>query len=241
MAFHIKTEHFHGPFDLLLDLIERRKLHINEISLAKVTDDFISYIESQENFPMGESANFILVASTLLLIKSRSLLPNLELTQEEQGDIKSLELRLAIYKRIREASKTIEDRYGNVQLFAPEKRDFTEIVFSPGALSQTSITEAIKRILLAIPKVQALPKVVVQKVISLEEMIDRLTKRVEHSLKMSFREFTGREKSEKINVIVGFLAMLELVKRGIIKAEQKGSFDEIEIETQAAVGVPTYT
>jgi len=80
MPFEIKTERFEGPFDLLLDLIERRKISINEVALAKVTDNFISYIESHEDFPMKESAQFIFVAATLLLIKSKSLLPNLELS-----------------------------------------------------------------------------------------------------------------------------------------------------------------
>ncbi len=240
MAFEITTEQFQGPFDLLLDLIEKRKFFINEISLAKVTDDFISYIQTQENFPMGESASFILVAATLLLIKSKSLLPHLELTTEEQGDMKSLETRLAIYQRIREAGKVIEEKFGKTILFAPAERKFSETVFSPGSITSQHIFESVKKIIAQIPKVEQLPKVVVQKVISLEEMIERLTIRVEKSLKMSFRDFAGHDKSEKIHVIVGFLAMLELVKRGIIQAEQKGSFDEIEIESPE-IGVPRYT
>jgi segregation and condensation protein A len=65
--------------------VEKRKLFINDISLAKVTDDFISHIQQFEKLPMGESAQFILVASTLLLIKSRSLLPALKFTEEEEA------------------------------------------------------------------------------------------------------------------------------------------------------------
>ena len=240
MAFEIRTEHFNGPFELLLELIERRKLLINEITLAKVTDDFIAYIGSQENFPMGESAHFILVAATLILIKSKSLLPSLELSQDEQGDIKSLELRLAMYKRIREAGTGILKRYGDAPLFAPRKRDFLETVFSPGGLSGESILGAIQRVVAQIPKVEKLPQAIVQKVISLEAMIEKLAKRLEQSLKINFREFAGRGKSEKINVIVGFLAMLELVRRGIIRVEQKTIFDEIEMET-CNVGTPKYS
>ena len=87
MPFTVKTKDFEGPLDLLLDLIEKRKFFINDLSLAKVTDDFIAHIQQFENLPMGESAHFILVASTLLLIKSRSLLPQLNLTEEEQTDL----------------------------------------------------------------------------------------------------------------------------------------------------------
>lgn len=239
MAFEIRTEHFNGPFDLLLDLIERRKFLINEISLAKVTDDFIAYIDSQENFPMGESARFILVASTLVLIKSKSLLPMLELSSDEQGDIRSLEARLAIYKRIREAGISLRERYGTVLLFAPEQRNFMEKIFAPGNLSRSSIMNAIQRVVAQIPKVEKIPKAIVQKVISLESMIEKLTKRVEQSLKINFREFAGHEKSDKINMIVGFLAVLELIRRGIIRVEQKATFDEIEMEV-GHIGTPKY-
>ena len=76
MLFTVKTQSFEGPLDLLLDLIEKRKLFINDISLVKVTDDFIAHVRQFENLPMAESAHFILVASTLLLIKSKSLLPD---------------------------------------------------------------------------------------------------------------------------------------------------------------------
>ncbi len=240
MGFEVKTEHFNGPFDLLLDLIERRKLHVNEISLAKVTDDFIGYVESQQNFPMGESASFILVAATLILIKSKSLLPTLDLSQEEQGDIRSLETRLAIYKRIREAGAGIKTQFGQAPLFAPTERNFMETVFSPGSLSRENIMGAIQKVIAAIPKVEKLPKVIVQKVISLEAMIGRLTERMEQSLKISFRDFAGKDKGEKINVIVGFLAMLELVKRGIIRVEQKATFEDIEMET-GSIDVPKYS
>jgi segregation and condensation protein A len=240
MAFEIKTERFDGPFDLLLDLIEKRKISINEISLAKVTDDFLSYIERHEAFPMKESAHFILVAATLLLIKSKSLLPTLDLTTEEQGDIKSLETRLKIYKIIRDAGKSIQENFGDAPMFAPAKRDFTEPVFSPGKITGESIMSTIARIVAQIPKPERLSKVIVNKVISLEEMIEKLGKRIELGLRMSFKEFTGRDKAAKVDVIVSFLAMLELVKRGVIRVEQKSSFDDIEMETDG-VGVPKYS
>ena len=82
-TFKIKTEAFEGPLDLLLNLIEKRKLFINDISISKVADDYIAYIKNLNKFPIRESANFILIASTLLLIKSISLLPNLHLSEEE--------------------------------------------------------------------------------------------------------------------------------------------------------------
>ena len=128
MGFEIQHEQFKGPFELLLNLIEERKLLINEVSLSKVTDDFITYLQQQEKFPMGESAHFILVAATLILIKSKSLLPTLELTSEEQKRHKTLK---PDYKFIKESesrsdySRKIWQKYG----FCSTKQDFMETVF----------------------------------------------------------------------------------------------------------------
>lgn len=240
MGFEIKTEHFTGPFELLLELIERRKLFINELSLSKVTDDFISYINSKEDFPLAESAQFILIASTLLLIKSRSLLPNLELTQGEQADIKSLENRLTLYKMIKNAGREVESKFGRDIAFEPRFRTITEKIFLPGTLELSSIQTAILKVVDQIPKsAKRLPEIVVKKVVSLEEMITQLAHRIEQGLRIGFREFSGKEKTEKINVIVSFLAMLELVKRGAIRVEQRDIFDDIEIET-VNVDTPRY-
>ncbi len=100
-GFNIKTTVFEGPLDLLLNLVEKRKLFISDVSLAQVTDDFIRHVQSVENFPIGESAQFILIAATLLLIKSKSLLPTLQLTTEETENIHDLETRLKLYQKIK--------------------------------------------------------------------------------------------------------------------------------------------
>ncbi len=89
----VKTHIFEGPLDTLLSLIEKRKLFINDISLAQVADDYIAYIKSLNEFPIADSSHFILIASTLVLIKSKSLLPDLNLTTEEQESIDDLEDR----------------------------------------------------------------------------------------------------------------------------------------------------
>ncbi|MEK7068247.1 MAG: segregation/condensation protein A [Patescibacteria group bacterium] len=108
MPLTIKTSVYEGPLELLLELIERRKLLINDISLSQVADDFISYVNTHPELPVGEVAEFISLASTLLLIKSRSLLPTLNLTDEESRDIKQLEYRLAVYQILKEAAKGLE-------------------------------------------------------------------------------------------------------------------------------------
>ncbi len=239
-AFKIKTEVFEGPLDLLLSLVEKRKLFINDIALAKVTDDFIAHIQQFDKLPMGEAAQFILVASTLLLIKSRSLLPSLTLTEEEQTDIQDLEMRLKIYKRIKDASVHVQSLFGHEIIFQPSQSRPLTPVFSPHeSMNLLNLAKAIKDVIVSLPKKENLPKAVVRKVISLEEMIDSLTKRIQGGLRMSFKEFSAGHKEEKVNVIVSFLAMLELVKQGTIHVSQEQNFGDIHMETKS-VGVPRY-
>jgi segregation and condensation protein A len=240
MPFTVKTHSFEGPLDLLLDLIEKRKLFINDIALAKVTDDFIAHVKQFENLPMGESAHFILVASTLLLIKSKSLLPELALTEEEKGDIHDLETRLKIYKRIKEASKQVQALFGSEVIFPQSQSRPVNPVFAPSAeFTLEKALFSLKDLINRLPKKETLPKHVVQKVISIEEMIGTLTTRITSALRMSFKEFTKDHKENRVNVIVSFLAMLELVKEGVLHVSQESSFGDIQMETKD-VGVPRY-
>ena len=239
--YHVKTDVFEGPLELLLNLIEKRKLLINEISLAKVADDYIEFIKSHPEFPLGQTAHFILVASTLVLIKSKSLLPQLELSEEEQESVEDLELRLKLYQRFRDLGKVLQQQFGSSVLFS---RTFTKVddpVFVPDKeTNQEGMSAAISRVLLNLPKEkEAPPKTVVKKVVSLEEMIDSLTDRIQSTLKMSFRDFSGHGKKERVHVVVGFLAMLELVKQGMIRVEQEARFSDILMESDN-VSTPNY-
>lgn len=244
MSWNVKTDIFEGPLDLLLSLIEKRKLFINDISLAKVTDDYIAYLEQTPETPLGNRAHFILVASTLLLIKSKSLLPTLALTEEEEQSIEDLEHRLKEYKRIKELSVHLQKRFGAHILFQKNPQKHIKPVFSPEAMiTPHNLLSAIKDVIRNVPKIEHIPKAIVQKVISLEEMVEQLTIRVKQGLKMSFSDFSGGKKAisreERVTVIVSFLAMLELVKQGIIQAHQESRNTDIHMET-SEISVPSY-
>ena len=237
--FTVKHSSFEGPLDLLLNLIEKRKLFINDISLSKVADDYIAHVNELGHFPVAESAQFILIASTLLLIKSKSLLPTLDLTSEEQANIQDLEQRLKLYQRIKELSGHVREKFGKDIIFEKSARLITP-VFSPDtSMTIPNLTKAIQDLLQNLPKKEIVPKAVIKKVISLEDMIVNLTHRIKSNLKMSFREFARMGKEEKVNVIVSFLAMLELVKQGVILVKQDDEFSDIEMETKH-IGVPHY-
>jgi len=237
--YKVKTEVFEGPLDLLLSLIEKRKLFINDISLSKVTDDYISHVQNLADYSIPDRANFIVIASTLLLIKSKSLLPTLNLTGEEEGSIEDLEKRLKEYQRIKELSVHIKEMFGRNIIYPKNQNKNIVPVFSPEeGMTVAGIFASIKEVLKSIPKKEILPQAMVKKVISLEEMITDLTHRIKSSIKMSFKEFAGNQE-HKVNIIVSFLAMLELVKQGIIDVTQNDQYGDINMETQE-VGVPRY-
>ena len=234
--FKIKTTGFEGPFGLLLNLIEKRKLFINDVSLSAVTEDYLNYINKLGGLSPAEVSNFILIASTLLLIKSKSLLPNLDLTLEEEGDIKNLEERLRLYEIFTKLGGKIKNNFGEKIIFAPLERKNEVLIFLPdNQITSESMMTFARNVLGAMPKKIFMPEVEVKTVVSIEEMIDKLTERIENTLKMNFKDLSGQTgkattREEKVVVIVGFLAMLEMVRQGIINAIQEIDSGDITIE-----------
>ncbi|HMO78587.1 MAG TPA: ScpA family protein [Candidatus Paceibacterota bacterium] len=239
--FSIKTQVFEGPLDLLLNLIEKRKLLINDVSLAQITDDYINYLKNKESITIENQAHFILIASTLLLIKSKSLLPNLDLSDEEQKDIKDLETRLKIHKILKNFEPEISLMYLKNPMFNKKNIVKKQIVFAPSKqINFDYIKNTILEIIKSLPKIEKVANAIIKKTISLEEMIHRLTQRIKNSISMSFRDFSDYDKKDKVNIIVSFLAMLELVKEGIIETEQNNYTEDIKIQTKK-IDLPNYS
>jgi segregation and condensation protein A len=238
-TFDIETVGFKGPLELLLDLIEKRKLLVNDVSLAAVTDEYIAYVKALEEHPIPETAQFVYVASTLLLIKSKSLLPILDLTEEEKGSVEELEHRLQLYQLFRDVSQEIKTRFGVTVLYERPFVAPTDPIFVPDRYATVdALASAIRDVLHNLPQIEVRPVARVQKVISLDDMMKRLEERILKQFKTSFKEFT-KDAGERGDVIVGFLAVLELVKRGAVSARQEGRFEDIHIERDG-VDTPRY-
>jgi len=242
-TYTVRTGTFEGPLELLLSLIEQRKLFVNEISLAEVTNEYISYIKSlsslETNRRIADVSYFILIAATLILIKSKSLLPNLELTGEEEEKITDLESRLKLYQIIKTASIDIKNNFGAHIIFFPPERVWSDPLFSPDKeITVTNMFTCINDVLAHVPKeAPKPPEIQIKKVITIDEMISSLTERIQGAMNVSFREFSKRnggesEQEVKVHVIVSFLAMLELVREGIIDVIQNNSFEDISISKQ---------
>lgn len=242
-TYNIKQGSFEGPLELLLSLIEQKKLFVNEISLAEVTNDYISYTKSLKDQPddkhISNVSYFVLIAATLILIKSKSLLPNLSLTEDEEEKITDLETRLKLYKIFKTASIDIKNNFGLKIIFMPNERIWSEPIFSPDPnINIPNITSSVLSVINNLPKkTEELPEIEVKKIINIDEVINNLTDRIQTAMNLSFREFTRssgvKTKEEaRVHVIVSFLAMLELVREGIIDVIQNSSFGDIEINKQ---------
>lgn len=242
-AFSVQTGLFAGPLNALLNLIEERKLSISEVSLAEVTDAYLVYVEHLPELPLGETAQFILIASTLLLIKSRTLLPTVDLTEEETESIAELERRLAHYSLIRDAARRLKKQWGITPLvFAKRQPAYLyvggrEAAFSPGAATLETVRIAAYRLIHSLPKPEKFAEATVAPVLKLEEVILRLRSRLSNSLRAKWSELT--KKAGKHEMIVHFLAVLELVRSGSISATQERLFSDILLETEA-LGAPKY-
>lgn len=240
-TFNVNLDRFSGPYFKLLELIEERKLSINELSLAQITDEYILYIKELENNNQKnivDISQFISVASTLMLIKAKSLFPNIIYSQEEKESVSNLEKKLELYKSMLESSKLIHKSYGKNPLFSVSKFDNSESVFVwDDRVDGVMLHSIAIASLLKIPKKEKLKQVAVKQVLKIENVIENLLERVQKSFSLSFREFSSAIsvdikslEEKKSAFIVSFLAMLELIKNGLLNAEQGDDHNDIEIK-----------
>jgi segregation and condensation protein A len=218
-------------------MIEARTMSISDVSLADVTDAFLAHVEKLPELPLGETAQFILVASTLLLIKSRSLLPLMELSEDERESVQELEHRLGRLRIIRATAKLLRKEWGRAPLLLAKRAPLREPVFTPSDASLTTILAAMRRLMSILPSPAKMAEAAVAPVLALEEVILRVKNRLVHAIRTKFSELTRA--SDRQEVIVYFLAMLELVRSGSASVSQEKLFEDITIELEHTVA-PRY-
>ncbi len=230
--YRVKLKEFQGPLDLLLQLTEEKKLDIAEISLAKITDQYLNYLKKLENISLEDLANFLVVASRLILIKSRMLLPNLELTKEEEKDVETLKRQLEEYKKFKELAAEIEklDQTKKIAYDREKYQGLKAVFYPPKNFKLEDLKNAFKKVLKEIALLgMRLPEESLKLKISIEEKIKKIQKEISSKIQTSFQNMTQKNKS-KMDIIVSFLALLELIKRKVARAGQDKVFGEIKIK-----------
>lgn len=227
MEKEVKLEKFEGPLDLLLQLIENEELAITDVSLSEVTDQFFKYLTSLENDRSDELADFLVIATRLVYIKSRQLLPYLY-PPEEEG--MSLADQLKFYKRYAEASKYVESlwlagkmAYGRIEP-PPVIQGFTAPLNAAAADLKNSFALLLKRI----KPIDPLPQVKIDRTVSVQQKIKSIYDALQKIKQLQFKDVFGGATSRS-EIIVSFLAILELLKQEKVSIEQPTAFNEFTI------------
>ena len=224
----VKIEAFEGPLSLLLKLIEEEELDITKVSLARVTDQYLIHLRQLTDLDLDELADFLVIAAKLLLIKSKILLP--DLSAEDQAEIGDLEAQLRIYKEFLDASKVLHKMISKKRfLFFRPRVVSQEVIFSPPQkISQDLLRAIFQRILSQIQPIIDLPEEKLKRVITLEEKISEIQNLILNKISLNFRDLIATSTS-RTEIIVSFLALLELVKQSQITICQENTFEEIVI------------
>lgn len=219
MNYELKTEKFSGPIKKLLELIEDKQIEITEFSLAEVVADFLNYIKTIEQKEPRMLADFIVIASRLILIKSKALLPTLELNEEEKEDIKDLEERLKRYSEFKPAMAIFKKLF-EVNNFSVSRQFLNnhEPIFYPADnLNINAMQSAMKNIFEIYSQLIVESQKIEPELIKLEDKINEIIKKIEIGIS-KFSDLT-KEKSRR-EIVILFLAILHLLKEQLIKVEQ---------------------
>ena len=233
MTYKVKLEIFEGPLDLLLYLIKKEELDIYDIPIAKITDQYLEYLEMMKLLDLDIAGEFIVMAATLMHIKSRMLLPPDEVPQEEMPEEdprEELVKKLIEYKKFKEvADKLAEKETATSRLYtrASDEKPILEIEDSPFfEASIFDLLTAFSKVLKEVPK-ETFHRIIKDKFTVGEKIHDifhMLVNEPKIYFSKLFKQATG-----KLEIIVTFLAVLELIRLKEILIVQKEPFAEIEI------------
>lgn len=243
MSYRVHIDAYQGPFDLLLKLVSRQRIDIGQISIAEIADQYLAEVERMKDLDLDVASDFLVVASTLLQIKAASLIPSqdsleeelddefADLTPEQTRDI--LVERLLVYKKFKNAGAALGARMENESHMHPREAgiepeflgvmpDYLEgVTLHELAVICADIAARRDTFLLEAEHIAAVP-------ISMEQHVESIYRTMQRTKFRSFSDLVGPEPTPEL-IVVTFLAMLELYKRGVVTIKQDHVFDEIDL------------
>lgn len=233
MTYTVRTEAFEGPLHVLLELIEERSLEIENISLALVTEPYVAYVrEHQAEIAPTELADFLAIAARLVYLKARTLLPDAPLDPllEEEGDLVE---QLRAYQVVVAASETLRawTKQG-MELWSGAPRQRLRPLAPLQPLDAEQIATVMERLLRRLDPLRRLPKAAIERLPTLEEALERWTLVLKRAPKHSFHAL-AQEAQHRAEVVLSFIALLELVRQRKTRVEQSLPFDDIYVYEHA--------
>ncbi|WP_050356268.1 segregation and condensation protein A [Gottschalkia purinilytica] len=242
MKYKVILEGFEGPLDLLYHLIEKEKVDIYDIPIAKITDQYIAYIETMQELDLEITSEFLVMAATLLEIKSKMLLPSKkekdgeQLEMEESDPRAELVKRLIEYKKYKQAAEKLKDKEElHSKLYYKPKEEIEYLItdddFTLEGLDLNKLIDSYKSILkkCIILDSQIDYKEIQRDEITIEESIENILDIINYRKKINFEELF-EDKLTRSKIVVTFLALLELIKQKVIIIKQENNFDQIIIK-----------
>lgn len=227
---YVKIQQFEGPLDLLLNLIEQQQLDITQISLAQVTEQFLGYVKKLEQINATELADYLSIAAKLLVIKSKAILPSLEVDSPEEETEEDLATKLLRYKQFKEAAKYFKSLDSRGLQSFTRSRVFSERIhfFPDPAVNLDVLRHSIGIVLNSLKELDNLPKAKIREAISIQEKIEGLQKQLSSQIETKLSELISGAKNKE-EVIITFLALLELIKQRMFTVSQDTLFSDVTI------------
>ena len=234
--YEIKLDNFEGPLDLLCYLVDKNKMDIYKVNISKITDQYIQYINAMKQMNLDITSEFILMASTLLYLKSKSLLPN---QVEDEGELTEEELihRIIEYKKYKEISKVFKDLYTiySKRLYRlPEKIELAnrkvEEQYEKAALADL-YKQLIERNEAKINKnAVSIEKLAMTDEITVASKVRDIFKELLKKPKFIFNKLCTAKKYTKLETVTAFTGLLELSRKNKVQASQRKIFGDITVE-----------
>ena len=234
--YAIKTENFEGPLDLLCTLIEKNKMNIYDINLSEITDQYIDYIKQMETMNLEVTSEFVIMASTLLFLKSKKLLPN---KQEDEEEITEEELirRIVEYKKYKDITAKIKENFeifSNRLFKGPE-----EITLPKQSIEENYNSSVVPEVYSAIlarneekinTNAKNIEKIAITENFTVASKLKEMFRELIKYKKFTFNKLFSVKKHSKNEVVTAFSGLLELSRRNKVTTYQEKLFGDIDVE-----------
>lgn len=237
LGYRISTEVYEGPLDLLIGLIERAELDITRLALAQVTDQYLAYLKTLQERNAAEVSAFLVIAARLVQIKSAALLPRkpVEAPESDEEDLgEALARQLILYKRFKELGSFLGDREArNLRTYlrlSPSPHIAVTPQLDLSGLTLSDLVATARDVFSGDLRLPELSQVVSLPRITIRERIISIVDALKLARSSSFRSLLSA-RTNRLEIVVTFLAMLELIKRRVIAAQQESPFGDIQIES----------
>jgi segregation and condensation protein A len=241
MSYKVKLQAFEGPFDLLVYLIENAQMSIYDIEISKITSQYLAYIQSMQELNVAVSTEFMVLASSLIEIKSKMILPRMTSSGEvitEEDPRTELVARLVEYKKFKRAAQILQEQEDLASgIFQKPQEDISQYLEQPEeylSLDLKQLAGAFTTFLAKKQRIEAVRKHytrIEREKISQESKIKQILGSIRKGISriFSFRELVT-DKKDRYDIVVTFVAVLELAKERVVKVNQKSTYGNIEIE-----------